>query len=126
MRMEPHLRRRPWLPDIHSLSRAGDIQELHGRLTRGDEAILRFVAAAETLEADFWQQYNDLADIQDSKVPAAARRAIRQPRDVDLGWTPAILRWLVDVTIAVVSRSAIRAGHRRDHGRQSQYGPPCC
>src|SRR5450432_2452886 len=39
------------------------------RLTRGDEAILRFVAAAESLEADFWQQYNELGGVQDSEVP---------------------------------------------------------
>jgi len=39
------------------------------RLTKGDEAILRFLAAAETLEADFWQQYNELGGIQDSEVP---------------------------------------------------------
>jgi len=39
------------------------------RLTRGDEAILRFVAAAEILETDLWQQYNELGGIQDSEVP---------------------------------------------------------
>ena len=42
------------------------------RLTRGDEAILRFLAAAETLEADFWQQYNELGGIQDSEVPGGS------------------------------------------------------
>src|SRR5438552_4741153 len=30
--------------------------------TRGDIAILRFLAAAELLEQDFWQQYSELAD----------------------------------------------------------------
>jgi hypothetical protein len=39
------------------------------RLTDGDEAILRFLAAAETLEADFWQQYNELGGIQDKELP---------------------------------------------------------
>jgi hypothetical protein len=38
-------------------------------LTKGDEAILRWVAALETLETDFWQQYNELGGIQDSEVP---------------------------------------------------------
>ncbi len=38
-------------------------------LTEGDEAILRFLAAVETLETDFWQQYNELGGIQDSEVP---------------------------------------------------------
>jgi hypothetical protein len=40
-----------------------------GRLTEGDTAILRFLAAAEILETDLWQQYNELAGIQDSEVP---------------------------------------------------------
>jgi hypothetical protein len=40
-----------------------------GRLTEGDEAILRFLAAAEILETDLWQQYNELGGIQDSEVP---------------------------------------------------------
>jgi rubrerythrin len=53
----------------HGRIRHGRHHRRHGRLRRGDEAILRFVAAAETLEADFWQQYNELAGIQDSEVP---------------------------------------------------------
>src|SRR5712672_1411406 len=40
-----------------------------GGLTRGDADILRFLAAAELIEADLWQQYNELAGIQDSEVP---------------------------------------------------------
>jgi hypothetical protein len=39
-----------------------------GHLTRGDAALLRFAAAAEILETDFWVQYNELAGIQDSEV----------------------------------------------------------
>ncbi len=35
----------------------------------GDIAILRFLAAAEILEADLWQQYNELGGIQDKEVP---------------------------------------------------------
>ncbi len=35
-------------------------------LSKGDAAILRFAAAAEILETDFWVQYNELAGIQDS------------------------------------------------------------
>ncbi len=38
------------------------------RLTKGDAAILRFLAAAEILETDLWQQYNELGGIQDSEV----------------------------------------------------------
>ena len=38
-------------------------------LSRGDAALLRFAAAAEILETDFWVQYNELAGIQDSEEP---------------------------------------------------------
>jgi hypothetical protein len=41
-------------------------------LTRGDAAILRFLAALETLETDLWQQYNELCGIQDSEVPGGS------------------------------------------------------
>src|SRR5205814_4734369 len=47
----------------------------HGRLTRGDAAILRFLAAAEILETDLWQQYNELAGIQDDEVPGGSGNA---------------------------------------------------
>ena len=40
-----------------------------GGLTKGDAAILQFLAAAEIIETDLWQQYNELAGIQDSEVP---------------------------------------------------------
>jgi hypothetical protein len=38
-------------------------------LTPGDEAILRFLSAAEILETDLWQQYNELGGIPDREVP---------------------------------------------------------
>jgi hypothetical protein len=38
-------------------------------LTAGDAALLRFPAALELLEADFWIQYNELGGIQDPEVP---------------------------------------------------------
>jgi ferritin-like protein len=44
----------------------------HGSLTRGDAAILRFLAAAEILETDLWQQYNELGGIQDDEVPGGS------------------------------------------------------
>src|SRR6516165_11587069 len=39
-----------------------------GALTSGDAALLRFPAALEILEADFWIQYNELAGVQDGEV----------------------------------------------------------
>jgi hypothetical protein len=43
-----------------------------GGLTRNDAAILQFLAAAELLETDLWQQYNELGGIQDSEVPGGS------------------------------------------------------
>src|SRR6266481_4816444 len=40
------------------------------RITPADAALLRFAAAAEILETDFWVQYNELAGIQDSEEPS--------------------------------------------------------
>ncbi|PYV73034.1 MAG: hypothetical protein DMG97_12130 [Acidobacteria bacterium] len=47
-------------------------EEHSGRLTPGDAALLRFAAAAEILETDFWVQYNELGGIQDSEVPGGS------------------------------------------------------
>src|SRR5579872_311690 len=41
-------------------------------LTAGDAAILRFLAAGEALEVDFWTQYNELGGIPDSEVAGGA------------------------------------------------------
>src|SRR5947209_19632318 len=46
--------------------------EARGGLTPGDAALLRFAAAAEILEADFWIQYNELGGVQDSEVPGGS------------------------------------------------------
>jgi hypothetical protein len=43
--------------------------EASGSLSSGDAALLRFPAALELLEADFWVQYNELGGIQDEEVP---------------------------------------------------------
>src|SRR5713226_4958979 len=46
--------------------------EKSGKLTKGDAAILRFLAAAEILETDLWVQYNELGGIQDNEVPGGS------------------------------------------------------
>src|SRR5215469_3206091 len=38
-------------------------------ISTGDAALLRFAAAAEILESDFWVQYNELGGIPDTEVP---------------------------------------------------------
>jgi hypothetical protein len=47
-------------------------QERICSLSTGDAALLRFAAAAEILESDFWVQYNELGGIQDSEVPGGS------------------------------------------------------
>jgi hypothetical protein len=53
------------LPNIQTASASGG-------LTPGDAALLRFAAALELLEADFWIQYNELGGIQDDEVPGGS------------------------------------------------------
>jgi hypothetical protein len=48
-------------------------EEKGGRLGKGDAALLRFAAAAEILETDFWVQYNELGGIPNtSEVPGGS------------------------------------------------------
>src|SRR5713226_3301690 len=49
--------------------------EKSGKLTKGDAAILRFLAAAEILETDLWVQYNELGGVQDNEVPGGSGSA---------------------------------------------------
>jgi len=51
-------------------------EESHGGITRGDAALLRFAAAAEILETDFWVQYNELAGVQDDEVPGGSGNSL--------------------------------------------------
>jgi ferritin-like protein len=44
--------------------------ERSGPITRGDAALLRFAAAAEIIETDFWVQYNELCGVQDREEPS--------------------------------------------------------
>lgn len=47
----------------------GNDQEDSGPpITRGDIAILRFLSAAEQIEADLWTQYSELGGTQDNEV----------------------------------------------------------
>ena len=54
------------------LSVFGQESEDDAPITRGDVAILRFLAAAEIIESDLWQQYNELGGIQDDEVPGGS------------------------------------------------------
>ena len=48
----------------------------NGHLTRGDAAILRWLAAAEIIETDLWLQYTELAGTQDNEVATIASQQI--------------------------------------------------
>src|SRR5271157_2620486 len=45
-------------------------------ITKGDAAILRFLAAAEILESDLWLQYQELGGVQDDEVSKLASQLI--------------------------------------------------
>ena len=60
------------LADTPSLLGQEGPEERSGRLDKGDAALLRFAAAAEILETDFWVQYNELGGVQDSEVPGGS------------------------------------------------------
>src|SRR5256884_2727166 len=64
------------LADSSSVLAEQGPEEHSGRLTPGDAALLRFAAAAEILETDFWVQYNELGGIQDSEVPGGSGNPI--------------------------------------------------
>src|SRR4029077_12122068 len=58
-------------------AQADERRERNGKLTKGDVAILRLLAAAEIIETDLWQQYNELGGI-------GATGSISQPYITDL------------------------------------------
>ena len=51
-------------------------EDRHGRITRGDAAILRWLAAAEIIESDLWLQYAEFAGTQDGEVEKIASQQI--------------------------------------------------
>src|SRR6201993_3667188 len=71
-------------------------QDKSGSLSKGDAAILRFVAAAEIIESDIWLQYNELAGVQDGEVSKLASKLIPgsppQPTGGNTSYTNAILQ----------------------------------
>jgi len=51
------------LPVGIALADEGENEQRQNSITDGDAAILRFLAAAEILETDLWQQYTEFADL---------------------------------------------------------------
>jgi hypothetical protein len=88
-----------------------------GGLTKGDAAILRFLAAAEIIETDLWQQYNELAGIQDSEVPGGSGNP-------DYTEAVAVLdedmaQYIHDNTDDEISHAAFINAYLRAHGKQA-------
>jgi Ferritin-like domain len=54
---------------VGMLTNPRSAEAISGGLTPGDAALLRFPAALEILEADFWIQYDELGGVQDAEVP---------------------------------------------------------
>jgi len=50
----------------------GEEDAIESGIRAGDAALLRFAAALEILEADFWIQYNELGGVQDAEVPGGS------------------------------------------------------
>jgi hypothetical protein len=88
-----------------------------GGLTKGDAAILRFLAAAEIIETDLWQQYNELAGIQDSEVPGGsgnpAYTAAVEVLDEDMD------QYIHDNTDDEISHAAFINAYLQAHGVQT-------
>jgi hypothetical protein len=57
---------------VGMLTNPRSAEAIKGGLTPGDAALIRFPAALEILEADFWIQYNELGGVQDSEVPGGS------------------------------------------------------
>jgi hypothetical protein len=51
-------------------------QQSEGGITKGDAAILRWLAAAEIIESDLWLQYQELGGVQDNEVSTLASKLI--------------------------------------------------
>lgn len=79
------------LSDSSSVFAGEGPEEKSGSLTKGDAAILRFLAAAEIIESDLWLQYAELGGTQDSEVSRLAHKLIpgypAQPTGGSLAYT---------------------------------------
>src|ERR1700730_2416201 len=70
-------------------------EERSGSLTKGDAAILRFLAAAEIIESDLWLQYQELGGVQDDEVSKLASKLIPGYPAKPTGGNPAYMQDLV-------------------------------
>jgi hypothetical protein len=89
---------------------AGDQDEKDdNRLTRGDVAILQLLAAAELIEADLWQQYNELGGVN---APTSGYTAALEILDGDQ------LQYISDNTDDEMSHAAFLNAYLKSKGEQ--------
>ena len=92
-------------------------EETSGSLIKGDAALLRFAAAAEILESDFWVQYNELGGIQDSEVPGGSGNPLYtkklQKLDADSLSTSMTTRTTRSLTSLSLTHTSSRKGQIR-------------
>jgi hypothetical protein len=86
-----------------------DDPQTNNRLTRGDVAILQLLAAAELIEADLWQQYNELGGIN---APTSGYTAALQILDGDQ------LQYISDNTDDEMSHAAFLNAYLKSKGEQ--------
>ncbi|HEV2402347.1 MAG TPA: hypothetical protein VGS27_35790 [Candidatus Sulfotelmatobacter sp.] len=70
-------------------------EDRSGSLSKGDAAILRFVAAAEIIESDLWLQYQELGGVQDDEVAKLASKLIPNYPAKATGGNPLYMQDLV-------------------------------
>jgi hypothetical protein len=98
-------------PGAALLSGAGKAFAANGnqKLTRGDVAILQLLAAAELIEADLWQQYNELGGVDS---PTTGYTAALQILDGDQ------LQYISDNTDDEISHAAFLNAYLKSKGEQ--------
>jgi hypothetical protein len=70
-------------------------EERSASLTKGDAAILRFLAAAEIIESDLWLQYQELGGTQDNEVSQLASKLIPGYPAQPTGGNPVFMQDLI-------------------------------
>ena len=88
-----------------------------GSLTAGDVAMLQFLAAGEALEADFYEQYNELGGIRDNEVSGGSgnRTYTERLRKID----PNFPQYLHDIADDEMSHQNFLNAYLVAHGAEA-------
>ena len=88
---------------------AGDDDRRRKKLPRGDVAVLRFLAAAEIIESDLWQQYNELGGVNGGN---SAYKSALENLDEDMP------QYIADNTDDELSHAAFLNAYLESRGEQ--------